>query len=93
MPDQNVSSMPGTASRARASSDSRYWKNLRGETPTGGSRRWWCVVIAMSVGIATVRPDDADTDRRADRALYRAKSAGRDRVEVRAPGDSQRPAE
>lgn len=43
-----------------------------------------CVVVTASIGLAVVGPADADVDgvlRRADDALYRAKSAGRDQVQ------------
>lgn len=45
------------------------------------------IPVTVSAGVAVFRPDDPDFEaviRRADRALYRAKSSGRDRVEVAA---------
>ena len=48
--------------------------------------------VTVSVGLAVLRPDD-DTVfpllNRADRALYRAKEQGRNRVECDEPGDAQ----
>ncbi|MEK9952196.1 MAG: GGDEF domain-containing protein, partial [Curvibacter sp.] len=41
--------------------------------------------ITVSVGVATNRPDEAEIDAllaRADRALYKAKEAGRNRIET-----------
>ncbi|MEZ4336311.1 MAG: sensor domain-containing diguanylate cyclase [Sandaracinaceae bacterium] len=47
------------------------------------------VPLTVSIGVATWRPDEsgADVEARADAALYRAKSAGRDRVEVAGPDE------
>lgn len=42
------------------------------------------LTVTVSIGVTQIQPDDADGDRvllRADKALYRAKNAGRDRVE------------
>lgn len=46
------------------------------------------IPVTVSVGVATLEPDEASVDSlfaRADAALYRAKDAGRDRVAVAAP--------
>ncbi|MBS1218370.1 MAG: diguanylate cyclase, partial [Proteobacteria bacterium] len=43
------------------------------------------LAVTVSIGIAVMQADDENADRallRADAALYRAKEAGRDRVEV-----------
>src|SRR5690606_30731914 len=51
------------------------------------------IVVTVSIGIAVLRAGDDNADAalvRADRALYKAKEAGRDRVESVA-GDSQMP--
>ena len=49
------------------------------EEPAAGSH-----TLTVSLGIAVYRPDDTPETliARADRALYRAKQAGRDRLEV-----------
>jgi diguanylate cyclase (GGDEF)-like protein len=83
LPGTDVSSAKLLAERIRiAISKSQF------ELPTGES-----VCVSMSIGIASVRPaldsNDLKTSgdsliARADVALYAAKSAGRDRVEVEA---------
>lgn len=47
------------------------------------------VPLTVSIGVATWQSDEsgADLEARADAALYRAKSAGRDRVEVAGPSE------
>jgi diguanylate cyclase (GGDEF)-like protein len=48
--------------------------------------------VTVSIGIALWPSDDADIDKvmaKADEALYRAKNAGRDRVEVWSAGSPQ----
>lgn len=48
------------------------------------------IKVTASIGVSALRATDADADAalmRADRALYNAKEAGRDRVEVIATGD------
>jgi diguanylate cyclase (GGDEF)-like protein len=50
-------------------------------------------VVTVSVGVATLAPAESGEElvQRADRALYRAKQAGRDRVEATNPlADSSR---
>jgi len=51
------------------------------------------VGLSVSIGVALFAPDDHDADAiliRADRALYRAKNRGRNRVEMEKPDDRER---
>jgi two-component system, cell cycle response regulator len=72
MPGVDSTHAAGMAERAR-----RTIENAEFPIPAAGS-----VSITVSIGLANLRgeQDSADLYRRADRALYRSKSAGRNRV-------------
>ncbi len=82
MPEQTLDGGTRAAERIR-----RAVEALGLEYPTPGGRR----VLTISAGVAQIgrgtAPDADDVVRAADAALYRAKGAGRNRVEITPPSD------
>jgi diguanylate cyclase (GGDEF)-like protein len=74
LPDTRLAQALPIADRLRAASSSLDLSDIPGQAP-----------VTISLGLAELRPADADLVdllARADGALYRAKSSGRDRIEV-----------
>jgi diguanylate cyclase (GGDEF)-like protein len=74
LPDTRLAQALPIAQRLRAASSGLDLSDIPGQAP-----------VTVSLGLAELRPTDADLVdllARADGALYRAKSAGRDRIEV-----------
>ncbi|HZV64128.1 MAG TPA: GGDEF domain-containing protein, partial [Telluria sp.] len=72
--------LPGASLEAAAAYAERLRQSVA-ETPLVNEGRE--IAITVSIGIASIRPQDASADAaliRADRALYNAKDAGRNRV-------------
>ena len=78
LPETPVAGCRVVAERARAAVQKLAIAHARSRTGTG--------VVTLSAGMATIVPGEDDspeeTVRRADEALYRAKQAGRNRVEA-----------
>ena len=72
--------MPGASLATAALVAERLRKNVRSATPAELGQRW----ITASFGVAEAAPEEAASQvlKRADVALYQAKSLGRDRVSV-----------
>jgi diguanylate cyclase (GGDEF)-like protein len=74
LPNTRVEQAMAIAQRLRAASSSIDLSDIPGQSP-----------VTISLGLAELHSEDADLTAllaRADRALYRAKSAGRNRIEV-----------
>jgi diguanylate cyclase (GGDEF)-like protein len=73
LPNTRLEQALPIAQRLRAASSSIDLADIPGQAP-----------VTISLGLAELQPDEDLTALlvRADRALYRAKSAGRDRIEI-----------
>jgi diguanylate cyclase (GGDEF)-like protein len=74
LPNTRVEQAMAIAQRLRAASSSIDLSDIPGQSP-----------VTISLGLAELHSEDAELTgllARADRALYRAKSAGRNRIEV-----------
>ena len=72
--------LPGASLATAALVAERLRKNVRSATPAELGQRW----LTASFGVAEAAPEEAASQvlKRADVALYQAKSLGRDRVSV-----------
>lgn len=80
--------LPEADAQAAQSYAQRLRQAVRGTPFRAGGRD---IAVTVSLGVATLAAADTNPDGvmlRADKALYRAKQAGRDRVEVASPADA-----
>lgn len=76
MPGQDLASTHAAAERLRRDFAGDVMRVVAGSTPIEA-------LVTVSIGVAALRPDDAQWSqllRRADRAMYAAKAAGRNAV-------------
>jgi diguanylate cyclase (GGDEF)-like protein len=84
LPDISPERGPTVADRMRVAVHTHDWRSVLGGSAHG-------LTVSVSVGVATGSTELHELFAAADRALYRAKQAGRDRVEITADGQDAPP--